>query len=165
MTATRNRTSGSAAGWLRWPAAITVGIAIIMSGGIAFAATQAAFGSDTDRPDSTNLEVRASVGGADLYPGFAGGDLHFTIVNSSDEAITFDNVTSHSIVSSDAVNCSPDNVAVLSRTDVSIVAPAHSSTDVRLLDVVTMLRSAPDGCQGVSFTIGVSLVSAVSDKV
>ena len=105
------------------------------------------------------------MGGSDLYPGFAEGDLHFTIVNSSDEAITFDNVTTSSIVSTDGVNCSPDNVAVLSRADVDIVAPAHSSTDVRLSDVVTMLRSAPDGCQGVSFTIGMSLVSAISDKV
>ena len=105
------------------------------------------------------------MGGADLYPGFEGGDLHFTIVNSSDEAMTFDRVTTDSIVSSDAAHCSADNVAVLSRTDVSIVAPADSSTDVRVSDVVTMLRSAPDGCQGVSFTIGVSLVSAVSDKV
>jgi hypothetical protein len=165
MTATRSRTTGRPARWMRWPAAITVGTAILMSGGIALAATQAALGPNTDRPDSTNLEVTASVGGADLYPGFTGGDLHFTIVNSSVEAITFDHVTTNSIVSTDAVHCSPDNVAVLSRTDVSIVAPAHSSTDVRLSDVVTMLRSAPDGCQGVSFTIGVSLVPAVSDKV
>lgn len=165
MTATRIRTSGRPAGWLRWPAAITLGIAILTSGGIALAATQTSFGPGTDRPDSTNLEVTASVGGADLYPGFAGGDLHFTIVNSADEAITFDNVTTNSIISSDGVHCSADNVAVLSRTDVSIVAPAYSSTDVRLSDVVTMLRSAPDGCQGVSFTIGVNLVAAVSDKV
>ena len=144
-------------GWARRPWSWSVSASPTL-GGVASAALDSRFGAEpTDLADQ--IELGALVPAADLYPGFTGGDLRVTIVNDSDEPRSFTELVSAAVVPSDPTNCPPENVVVDLGRRVDVVAPAYSSTDVRLDDVVTMVRAAPDGCQGVSFTVEVSLGS------
>ena len=112
---------------------------------------------------SQSVTVNAAVGGADLYPGFTGGDLHFTLTNPNPYAVTFTSMTPGTVVSSDPTNCPGSNVTATSKSGLSLsVAAGATSGTLSIVDVVSMTASAPNGCQGVVFTIPVTLTGAQS---
>lgn len=130
----------------------------MMTGGVALAA-RGATDAARDIGSSKGVELTAILGSSDLFPGFAGGDIHLEVVNSSDTALQFTSALAGEVVSGDPLSCPSSYVTVQAATTLDLVAPAQSTRPATLVDVVTMLRSAPDGCQGVSFTVNVTLQS------
>lgn len=109
------------------------------------------------------ITVSASSGTADLYPGFTQGDLYFTSANTNPYPVTFTSMTPGSITSSDQTNCPAANVSVVSASGLSIVVPAGATASPgTVANVVTMAAGAPDGCQGVVFTISLTLTGSQS---
>lgn len=102
----------------------------------------------------------------DLYPGFVNGDVYFTITNPNPYAITFTDMTAGavSVDAGHAAACPASSITVDSPvTGLSLVAPASSTTaQLSIADVVTMILAAPDGCQGASFDIALTLTGAQS---
>jgi hypothetical protein len=134
-------------------------LVIMTTGGVAFAA-RGAVDADRDAKSSEGVELTAILGSSDLFPGFAGGDIHLAVVNSSDTALHFNSAKAGEVVSSDPRNCPSSYVTVQAAPTLDLLAAAHSTTPTTLVDVVAMLRSAPDGCQGVSFTVNLTLRNA-----
>lgn len=103
---------------------------------------------------------------ADLYPGFTDGDLYFTITNTNPYDITFTDMTAGAITvdAGHAAGCPATSITVDSPvTGLSLVAPAGSTTAQRsIADVVTMIAAAPNGCQGASFDIVLTLTGLQS---
>jgi hypothetical protein len=103
---------------------------------------------------------------ANLYPGFTDGDLYFTITNPNPYEITFTDMTAGAITvdAAHAAACPATSITVDSPvTGLSLVAPAASTTaQLSIDDVVTMILAAPNGCQGASFDIVLTLTGAQS---
>lgn len=107
---------------------------------------------------AVNISVAAATGAADLYPGFTQGDVSFTSANTNPYPVTFTSMTSGTVTSSDPANCPSTNVTVASPTGLSLLVPAGATAQAgTIADVVTMAGAAPDACQGVVFTIGLTL--------
>lgn len=103
--------------------------------------------------------VTARTGAADLYPGFADGDVYFTVTNPNPYAVRFTSATFGTVTSSAPLLCPATNVTVdASASGLAIDVPANSAgTDSSIADVVAMASAADDNCQGVEFTIQVTL--------
>jgi hypothetical protein len=63
-------------------------------------------------------------------------------------------MTSGTVTSGDPTNCPASNVTAANATGLSLLVPAGATTQAgSIANVITMLSTAPDGCQGVVFTI------------
>jgi hypothetical protein len=144
---------------IRWMSSAFAGLVVMMTGGVAFAASGLMDG-DRGTASAGSVELTAILGSSDLFPGSAGGDIHLAVVNSSDTALHFDSAQAGEVVSSDPRNCPSSYVTMQAAPTLHLLAAAHSTTPTTLVDVVAMLRSAPDGCQGVSFTVNLTLQNA-----
>ena len=112
---------------------------------------------------AVDITVTAATGPADLYPGFTEGDVSFTSANTNPYDVTFTSMTSGTVTSGDEVNCPASNVTVANATGLSLLVPAGATaTPGTIVDVVTMASGAPDGCQGVVFTVELTLSGAQS---
>jgi hypothetical protein len=101
-----------------------------------------------------NITVTATVGAADLYPGFTQGDVFFTSANPNPYPVTLTAMTSGTVTSGDPTNCPASNVTAANATGLTLLVPAGATTQAgSIANVITMLSTAPDGCQGVVFTI------------
>jgi hypothetical protein len=138
-----------------------VGVAVLVLGGIAYAlwnATGEGTGRATART-AIDIDVVARSGAADLYPGFTEGDIFFTLDNDNPYPVNFDEFTVNEITSSDPTNCPAslldvdDSVAI----DIDLAASTVSPVDSEIADVVTLSSAAGDACQGVEFTIDLTL--------
>ncbi len=110
---------------------------------------------------AVNVQVVAATGAADLYPGFTQGDLHFTSANTNPYPVTFTSMTAGTVTSSDPVNCPSTEVTVANATGLNLAVPAGATSQAGTIsNVVSMAAGAPDGCQGVVFTIGLVLSGA-----
>ncbi len=109
------------------------------------------------------LTVTTSSGAADLFPGFTQGDLFFTMANPNPYPVTFTSMTAGTVTSGDPTNCPSSNVTVANATGLSLaVAAGAASAPGTVANVVTMLAGAPDGCQGVVFTVTLTLTGSQS---
>jgi hypothetical protein len=139
---------------------LAASVLVLTLGGIA-AALWSASGSGTGRARAVTAQtitVNATTGTADLYPGFNGGDLYFTLTNPNPYNVTFTSMTAGAITSSDPTNCPTSNVTVAGATGLSLpVTGGATSGTLSIPNVVTMVAAAPNGCQGVSFDIAVTL--------
>ena len=149
---------------MRLKAKITVGalvVAVVASGTVAWAMWSAS-GSGSGRSTALTAQsatVNAVSGTADLYPGFTNGDLFFTLTNPNPYPVRFTAMTAGPVTSSDPVNCPSSNVTVdASATGLALDVAANSTTGtLSIPDVVNMALAAPNGCQGKTFTIVVTL--------
>jgi hypothetical protein len=136
--------------------------ALIVS--VAFAAwTTSGSGSGRAKAlSNVDLTVTARTGAADLYPGFNNGDLYFTVNNPNPYDVTFTSATFGAVTSSDTTACPSANVTVdASVTGLSLTVPAGSTgTELQITDVVSMLGTAPNGCQDKTFDIAVTLAQS-----
>lgn len=143
--------------------ATVVVIAGLIGGGAA-AALWSANGAGSGQARATTAQsvtVTAATATADLYPGFTGGDVSFTLTNPNPYPITFTSMTPGAVVSSNAGACPASNVTVIGATGLSLPVAASSTTGTQSIsDVVTMVAGAPDGCQGVTFAINLTLSGA-----
>lgn len=128
--------------------------------GVAIAAWSAN-GSGNGRASSVtaqSLTVTAATGTADLYPGFAAGDIYFTVTNPNPYPVNFTAFDATTITSSDGVACPASNVTVNDAGAISIAIAGNASAAAHsIADVVSMAGAAPDGCQGKTFTIALTL--------
>jgi hypothetical protein len=139
---------------------VIVAVCLVTLGGIA-AALWSATGSGSGRARATTAQsvtVNATTGAADLYPGFTGGDLFFTLTNPNLYGVTFSSMSAGTVTSSDPTNCPASNVTVGSATGLSLpVGGSATSGTLSIADVVSMASAAPNGCQGVTFDVAVTL--------
>ena len=84
---------------------VVIGIVTVVTlGAGAAAALWSANGSGSGTARSVTAQaitVNAATGAADLYPGFNGGDVHFTLDNPNPYPVTFDAMTAGAVSSSD----------------------------------------------------------------
>jgi hypothetical protein len=106
---------------------------------------------------TTTVRVTAVAGSADLYPGFAGGDVAFTVANPDPWPLTFDSMTPGAISSDSPSRCPAGAISVAPATDLGLTLGPAALRTVSIRDVVAMAESAPDGCQGVTFTVALRL--------
>ena len=140
-------------------AAIGAVVAATMAGGIAVAAwTANGTGPGTARAISAEaIVVTARTGPADLYPGFADGDVFFALQNPNPYPVRMTAMTSGAITS-DKPGCAASNVTVDAATGLTLEVPAGGTLDpATIADVVNMAIAAPDACQGAVFTVQLTL--------
>jgi hypothetical protein len=148
-------------------------LAVLLAVGVAFAVwTAQGTGSGRARATTavnatvTPVDCSATPDCVDLYPGYTEGDLYFTITNDNPYDITFTDMSAGSVTvdSGHAADCPASSITVESPvTGLSLVAPAESTTgELSIADVVTMISAAPDGCQGASFDIALTLTGSQS---
>ncbi|MCB1002862.1 MAG: hypothetical protein KDB35_01630 [Acidimicrobiales bacterium] len=144
-------------------AALVIAITVLLTAGLAVALwTADGTGSGNARAlTAQTITVNATTGAADLYPGFTDGDVHFTLTNPNPYDVEFDSMTPGAITSSDPVNCPASNVSAVGDTGLSLPVSANSTSGAQSIqDVVSMSAAAPDGCQGVTFTIALTLTGS-----
>jgi len=108
-----------------------------------------------------SLTVTAATATADLYPGFTLGDVFFSVNNPNPYPVTITSMTPGTVTSSSPTLCPATNVTVASATGLSIPVAANSTASGQTIaNVVTMASTAPDGCQGVTFTINLTLTGS-----
>jgi hypothetical protein len=148
-------------------AVIAGGLSIVLAAGVAFAAwTANGSGSGTAKALSAQtVTVNASTGTADLYPG-SNGNVYFTLTNANPYSITFNKLTAASVTSSsDEVNCPNSNLSINSAITLPLtvslpVGANTTSSQENIANLVTLAHAAPDGCQGKSFTISLTLTGS-----
>lgn len=144
-------------------AVIGMVVGSLLGGKIAAAlwSTNGTGGGQARASTAQGVVVNAATGATDLYPGFNGGDVFFTLSNPNPYPVVFTTMTPGAVVSSDPSGCPASNVTVASATGLNVAAPAGATSSVRsIADVVSMASSAPDGCQGVTFTITLDLAGS-----
>ena len=96
----------------------------------------------------------------DLYPG-ASGALQFTITNPNPYPVSLTSWATGTITS-DSGACAPSNVSASSGTLGAPIAVAAGATSAALsiAAAVTMAAGAPNACQGVTFTVALTLSGA-----
>lgn len=130
---------------------------LVLGGGVALAQWSATGVGRGGVLAGTPVDVTVTGGEApaDLYPG-ATGDLAAELDNPNAYAIRFTSVAGGSVTPS-SPSC-PSNAVALVPGPVDLVVPAGADDHPAVLDdVVAMDRSAPDGCQAVTFAIEVDL--------
>jgi hypothetical protein len=149
-----------------------VALAMLVSAGAVFALWSAQ-GTGSGRARATTavtatvtpVNCAATPGCVDLYPGYANGDVYFTITNANPYNITFTGMTAGAITvdALHAADCPASSITVSPAAGLSLVAPASSTTaELSINNVVTMISAAPDGCQGASFDISLNLTGTQS---
>jgi hypothetical protein len=137
---------------------ITIGI--LAGAGVAYALWTAQ-GTGSGRAQAvtaTTITVNAATGAADLYPGFTGGDVFFTLTNTNPYPVAFTTMVPGTITSSNQAACPASNLTVSSASGLSLaVAAGATSGTLSIANVATLTTAAPDGCQGVSFDVALTL--------
>jgi hypothetical protein len=142
--------------------AVTVGLTIgALIVGVALAAWTATGSGSGSAKAITAAASTASTdtATADLYPGFNGGDLYFKVDNPNPYPVRFTSMTPGTVTSSDPSGCPASNVSVSSESGLTIDVAANTTTAVSktIEDAVSMAGAAPDACQGVTFTVAITL--------
>ena len=133
--------------------------ALVVGGGAAYASwTASGTGSGAAKAASaTALTVSVGTTTADLYPGFTQGDVFMTVSNPNVYPVNITSLTPGAITTSSGT-CAASNITVLPATGLSIPLTAGATNvPVTVPNIVTMINGAPDACQGVTFTIAVTL--------
>ncbi len=107
------------------------------------------------------VTVTAATGTADLYPGFTDGDLYFTLTNANPYPITFTSADAGAITSSNPTGCPASLVTVDDASGLALEVEANdTSVTESIADVVTLGSTAGDACQGVTFSIALTLTGS-----
>lgn len=145
-------------------AALATASIVAAAGGIAVA-TWTASGSGSGQAkarSAVTVTVAAATGTADLYPG-ASGALYFTLNNTNPYPVTFTSLTPGTVTSSDPTNCPAANVSATSASGLSLPVGANAtSPTLSVPATVSMAGAAGDGCQGVTFTVALTLSGSQS---
>ena len=97
---------------------------------------------------------------ASLYPGGPAGPVDFTVTNPNPFAVTITSVTWGTPLSNNVTACANANISLDpgAPTSVSISIPANgTSPTVVVPGVLDLAHSAPNGCEGQSFTVPVTV--------
>lgn len=146
-------------------ATIVVALSVITGGGVVYALWSAngAGPSQAKALTAQSITVTTATATADLYPGFTLGDVFFTLTNPNPYAVTMTSMTPGTVTSSNPGACPASNVTVIGASGLTLVVGASAtSPTLSIVDVVSMSAAAPDGCQGVTFTIALTLSGSQS---
>jgi hypothetical protein len=108
---------------------------------------------------SMTFTVTADAGTADLYPSTsATGSVKFTVTNPNPFVIEVTGVAGNgAVVPDDAVACPANNVSIETVTGLSganyQAAGSDGTKAITVTGVLKMSTTAPDGCQGRTFTV------------
>ena len=139
----------------------------IFAGGVAFAYFRTSSGGagTAGVGSPVNVTVAAATATGDLFPGHS-GRVFLTLKNTNPFTANFTSVTAASVASGDPTNCPAANVIVASlplTVSPTISVPSGSTTGTHSISgLVTMSSSAPNKCQGVSFTVTLTLSGQTS---
>lgn len=147
----------------KWLIAVGAPVAAAALGtGVAFAVWTVQ-GSGTGSSAATvaqSLTVTAftpSGSGATLYPGGPAGGVDFSVTNPNPFAVTITGITWGTPTSGNPTSCANSNIALDANapTTVSISIPANSTGGSVYVvpGVLDLAHSAPNGCEGQSFNI------------
>jgi hypothetical protein len=163
------------AGWAharrgRLTAAAMVATAVILgtSSGSAYAYFTTLGSSSGSGAVYNPLSVTASAASAnpDLLPGGT-GSAYFTLTNPNPFPVSFNQLTSATVASDNTANCPSANVTIAATLPYpispSIVVGADTTSGtLSLPGLVKLSASAPSTCQGVTFTVTLTLSGATS---
>jgi hypothetical protein len=136
--------------------------AIALGGGVAFAVwsasgTGSGSGAATVAQSLTVTAVTPSGAAATLYPGGPAGAVYFQIANPNPYAVTLTGVAWGTPTSNNPTACANANIKIdaAAPTTVSISIPANApaGTAYSVPNVLDLAHTAPDGCQGNSFSV------------
>ena len=155
---------------MKFSKSMKVGVGLLvgaaaLTGGTAFALwTSSGVGSGNAKAlSAVSITVTANTSTPDLFPGFTQGKVAFTSANTNPYPVTFTSMTPGVITSSDPTNCPATNVSVASASGLSLLVPAGATAQAGSIgNVVSMVAGAPDGCQGVVFTVALTLTGSQS---
>lgn len=111
----------------------------------------------------TLTAVTPTGAGASLYPGGPAGQVQFTVANPNPFAVTITSITWGTPTSNNTTACPNSNISLDANapTTVSISVPANASaTPGTINGVLDLAHTAPNGCQGVSFNVPITAVTA-----
>src|SRR5262245_13229360 len=116
--------------------------AAAVAAGLAIAAWSGS-GTGSGRARATtavSVTISPTDGTADLYPGFTGGDVFFTLNNTNPYSITFTSMTPGTVTvdASHSAACAASNVTVAPASGLSLVSPAGVSGTLSIPNVVSM---------------------------
>lgn len=145
---------------------VAIAVAVGATGGSAFAYfTASGSGSGTAQVfKASTVIVNAATRAADLLPGGVGAAA-FTLHNSNPFAVSFSSVTAASVASDNTSLCQSSNVSI-AKTMPYTLSPAltvdanTTSGTVTIPGLVQLSSSAPSSCQGVTFTVTLTLTGA-----
>jgi hypothetical protein len=147
----------------------TAGTALVaVVGGVAYAAwnvsTAPGGTSEAQAATAVQLTVTAGTSVGDIYPSAsATGSVYLKLTNPNSFPVTLTAATFGSPTTA-AAGCPGSNVTVANQTGLSISVPANTTTAApyTISSIVTMATTAPNACQGVVFTIPVTLTGTSS---
>ena len=150
-------------------------IAIGATVGIAAAATGIAYGVWTVSGSGTGsgaatvaqgltvTAVTPTGAAASLYPGGPASGVYFTVSNPNPFAVTITAITWGTPSSANPTACANSNISLdasAPTTGLTIVVPPNPQTGgFSVPGVLDLLHSAPNGCQGVSFNIPMTVTA------
>ena len=154
--------SGRVKRFVRGLALVVAALALGLGAGAAYAYFVAGgSGTGSGAIDSpAGITVTAATGAADLIPGGTGA-VYFTLGNPNSFSSSFSSVTSASVVSSSSGSCPIGNLSVAQTLPYSIsplVVGANSTSGAESIsDFVQLASTAPNACQGATFTVSLTL--------
>jgi hypothetical protein len=101
---------------------------------------------------------------ANIYPGGPAGSVNFQVANPNPFAVTITAIQWGTPVSTNPSSCPTSNISLDANapTSVNISVPANATpgTVYVVPGVLDLAHSAPNGCQGVSFNIQMTVTGA-----
>jgi hypothetical protein len=97
---------------------------------------------------------------ASLYPGGPAGQVYLTIKNPNPYAVTVTSLAWGTPVSTSTTTCPSSNISVDANAPTSASIPIAANTTsgaLQINNVLDLAHSAPDGCQGVTFDVPVTV--------
>jgi hypothetical protein len=147
-------------------AAAVAGVLVVGTGGAAFAyfhTTGSGTGS-VSTGTAVNVTISAATASNDLFPGRS-GTVSFRLTNTNPFTANFKSVTAASVTSGNQNACPASNITVAtlpySISTIS-VAPGQTKSSQTITGLISMSSGAPSTCQGVSFTVSLTLAGQSS---
>ena len=135
-------------------------VAVVAGGGAAYAAWSASASGETQGKSfvAVTSVIAANTATAELYPG-ASASVYFTLTNPNSYAVQFTSADFSTVSVDNATACPAGNITVNDKTGLAITGPANTPVGVATTSAgaLTMASTAPDGCQGRTFTITTTL--------
>ena len=144
-------------------AVVTVATSTVLAGtGLAYWSSTGSGSGTATTATPVSVTVNASTSpAAVLRPGGAGA-AYFTLTNTNGFTATFNKVTAASVVSNDTTHCPSANASIAQvlpytfSPTVSVGAKATSGM-LNIPNLVQLASAAPNGCEGVIFTVTLTL--------
>jgi hypothetical protein len=146
-------------------AAAAATVVALTGGGVAYAVwttsgSGAGGGAALTSQSLVVTSVTAGSSGASLYPGGPAGWVYFTVNNPNPFAVTLTGLSWGTPVSTNTAACPSSNFSIDAGapTTLSFPVAANSQTGaLQITGVVDLSHAAPNGCQGVGFTVPVTV--------